>query len=407
MRTANLAIVFTDIKGFTERTSGQTLEENERLLAAHSGLLGPLFRAFGGKIVKSIGDAFMVSFESPTQAVLAGVAIQDRLWRHNREAPTAERFEVRIGINVGEVRLEGSDCFGEPVNIASRVEHEATPGEVYFTEAVYLAMNKAEVPSEVVGDFELKGIPGKIKIYRVPKAPYRVEPAQAGATGDGPPYGNLGLAKLSEEPAGKAWAPTAELGEKAAELGAKAAQLGGQLVEKTSAALLSGRAKRSRVSVIGSAIALIVMAAVAVWATRPGPIEAAIQAVESAPAKDRTGKLDEARRLIDQLPEAGERSYYLGRLAEARGDHSASSHYVAAARGGFKKASGRLEELLEHPKCRFRREAAEAVAELKLTSAQGALEELAEKGGADDDDVPLIGCNSKRAAAHALERLKL
>ena len=175
MRTANLAIVFTDIQGFTERTSRQTLEQNQRLLQVHAALLTPLFRAFGGRIIKSIGDAFLVTFESPTQAVLAGIAIQDRLWQHNRSAPESEQLLVRVAINVGEVRLESNDVFGEPVNIAARVEALTEAGEVYFTEAVYLAMNKAEVPSEEVGPFELKGIPGRIRVFRVPHAPYRVE----------------------------------------------------------------------------------------------------------------------------------------------------------------------------------------------------------------------------------------
>ena len=89
MKTANLAIVFTDIKGFTERTSRQTHEENQRLLKVHHDLLAPLFNAFGGKILKSIGDAFLVTFESPTQAVLSGIAIQDRLWQYNRTVPRA------------------------------------------------------------------------------------------------------------------------------------------------------------------------------------------------------------------------------------------------------------------------------------------------------------------------------
>src|SRR5688572_1544570 len=104
MKTANLAIVFTDIKGFTERTSQQTLEQNERLLGIHERMLVPLFHAFGGKIVKSIGDAFLVTFESPTNAVLCGAAIQDRLWLHNRDAPETERLDLRVAINVGEVR---------------------------------------------------------------------------------------------------------------------------------------------------------------------------------------------------------------------------------------------------------------------------------------------------------------
>ena len=61
MRTANLAIVFTDIKGFTERTSKQTLDQNEKLLTTHNDLLAPLFKGLSGKIVKTIGDAFMVT----------------------------------------------------------------------------------------------------------------------------------------------------------------------------------------------------------------------------------------------------------------------------------------------------------------------------------------------------------
>ena len=105
MKTANLAIVFTDIKGFTQRTSAQTLQQNERLLSVHTGLLSPLFKAFGGRIIKTIGDAFLVTFDSPTQAVLSGVAIQDRLWQHNRQAPEQERLEVRVAVNVGEVRV--------------------------------------------------------------------------------------------------------------------------------------------------------------------------------------------------------------------------------------------------------------------------------------------------------------
>ncbi|MFY0575555.1 adenylate/guanylate cyclase domain-containing protein [Cystobacter fuscus] len=171
MKTANLAIVFTDIQGFSERTSRQTLEENERLLRVHSELLVPLFKAFGGRILKSIGDAFLVTFESPTQAVLCGMAIQDRLWQYNQTASEAERLDVRVAINVGEVRLEEQDVFGEPVNIAARVESITEAGEVFFTEAVYLAMNKAEVPSREVGLFELKGIPSKIRVFRVPGGP--------------------------------------------------------------------------------------------------------------------------------------------------------------------------------------------------------------------------------------------
>jgi len=238
LKTANLAIVFTDIVGFTDRTSKQTLEQNQRLLAVHSELLVPIFKAFGGRVVKTIGDAFLVTFESPTQAVLAGVAIQDRVWAHNQAAPEAERFEVRVAVNAGEVRLDSSDVFGEPVNIASRVEGIAEAGGVYFTEVVYLVMDKVEVPSVEVGEFELKGIPDKVRVYKVPKGPHRVEAAGTSQPGDVPPYGNLGLRRMPEDLVKRSLALTAEIGSKAAEISAdlstKAAELRSELGTKTS-----------------------------------------------------------------------------------------------------------------------------------------------------------------------------
>jgi class 3 adenylate cyclase len=186
VRTANLAIVFTDIKGFTERTSRQTLEQNQKLLATHNALLTPIFKAYGGRIIKTIGDAFLVTFESPTNAVLAGAAIQDRLWAYNREAKADERLDVRIAINVGEVRLEEGDVYGEPVNIASRVEGEAEAGEVTFTEAVYLSMNRAEVACEPWRTVVLKGIPEPVKLYRVSRL--TADPAL-------PPFGSKASAR--------------------------------------------------------------------------------------------------------------------------------------------------------------------------------------------------------------------
>ncbi|GAC1538517.1 MAG: hypothetical protein NVS2B9_05140 [Myxococcales bacterium] len=102
MKASNLTIVFTDIKGFTERTGRQSHEENQRMLRLHDALLMPVFRAFEGRLVKTIGDAFMVVFQSPTKAVLAGVAIQDRLWEHNRQVPKDQQLHVRVAANMGE-----------------------------------------------------------------------------------------------------------------------------------------------------------------------------------------------------------------------------------------------------------------------------------------------------------------
>ena len=415
MKTANLAIVFTDIQGFTERTSRQTHEENQRLLQVHHDLLAPLFSHFGGRILKSIGDAFLVTFESPTQAVLSGVAIQDRLWEYNRTAPENEQLRVRVAINVGEVRVEANDVFGEPVNIASRVEGIAEPGEVFFTEAVYLSMNKAEVPSQEVGAYELKGIPGKIRVFRVPKGPYRMEapvvplPAPAGVPPVGPPFANLGLSRLSET-AGSSGAALSAMGQRAAVLGNQAKNASGQLLAGLRARLPASFTRPRMALAFGGLAVVLGVAVVGLGGSSP---RRAISKVRNAEPAERPALVLEARKLIESEKNLGRRQFLLGELEEATGDMGgAVDRYVDAVRAGNGKAEDRLTELLEHEECRVRSDAAKAVGELRLKSARGELEDLAEDGGPGDGgktnllDRMLGGCDSRRAARSALERFK-
>jgi class 3 adenylate cyclase len=111
------------------------------------------------------------------------MAMQDRLARHAAERPESERLVIRVAINLGEVRVERGDVFGEPVNVAARLEHETPPGEVWLTDAVQLSMNRAEVELEEVGTRELRGVSQPIRIHRVRQC-------------EGPlPYGGAALAR--------------------------------------------------------------------------------------------------------------------------------------------------------------------------------------------------------------------
>ncbi|ATB38333.1 hypothetical protein CYFUS_003767 [Cystobacter fuscus] len=411
MKTANLAIVFTDIQGFSERTSRQTLEENERLLRVHSELLVPLFKAFGGRILKSIGDAFMVTFVSPTQAVLSGMAIQDRLWQYNQTASEAERLDVRVAINVGEVRLEEQDVFGEPVNIAARVESITEAGEVFFTEAVYLAMNKAEVPSREVGLFELKGIPSKIRVFRVPRGPYRMgAPAQDAPpepSPERPPFGNLALSRVPESMLS------------VPDLAATAAQVGERIVQRTRTAFLAVKTHRQqrwppspRALKVGGAMALVLLVVGGFFLLHDSPVEAAIKAAgnKELPAAERAEWGKKARGLITEDKElpAGERSWLLGRLEEAlQRPAIAVVQYRSAVKAGEERAGEQLIEMLENPDCQLRVKVADTLGELRLTSAREGLETLAKKGGAGEKKSSLFdaGCNSREAAERALAQL--
>ncbi len=212
MRTENLAIVFVDIAGYTPRTSAQTREENIRLLKRFDGIVRPLVRVYNGRVIKTIGDAFLLTFRSPTDALLCSMAVHDRLAETNKEVDPSEHFSIRAAVNVGEVRIDGGDVFGEAVNIAARIEGKAGAGEIYFSESVYLSMTKSEVPHVEVGLAELKGISGKVRLYRVPKAAeadYAKNIVTAAPTGNGAelPFGGYSLGRVRDKISGPVLAP--------------------------------------------------------------------------------------------------------------------------------------------------------------------------------------------------------
>lgn len=129
------------------------------MLRLHEALVDPVFRKFKGRRIKQIAGTFLLVFESPTQAVRCAAALQARVQKM--------RLDVRVGIHLGEVRLTRGDVFGEPVNIAARIESLCGPGEVLFGESVWLSMNRAEVHAEDLGERSLKGVPEPVRIFRL------------------------------------------------------------------------------------------------------------------------------------------------------------------------------------------------------------------------------------------------
>ncbi|GAB1351428.1 hypothetical protein MASR1M12_01580 [Erysipelotrichia bacterium] len=171
MESRLLTIVFIDMQGYTRRSAGQTIEEMKLFHDQMHAFVSEIMQKWNGIMVKSLGDGFMVRFDSPTSAVQAGIEIQRRLDARNAQMMNPESIvRFRIGINTGEVGIdESGDLFGDPVNIASRIQTFADPSDVFISESTYLAMNRNEFGAVDLGAQELKNATREIKIYKILK----------------------------------------------------------------------------------------------------------------------------------------------------------------------------------------------------------------------------------------------
>lgn len=175
--------MFTDMVDYTAVTQhDEALALN--LLERQNGLLLPLVRAHGGTPVKTIGDALLAEFDSALEAVNCGVEIQRRVKEYNDSSRPAERFQLRIGIHVGDVIHKEGDVFGDAINIASRIQPLADPGGVCISQQVYdQVANKVDFGLERLPTPQLKNVATKVEVYRVQD---RIQPGRWGASAEAP-----------------------------------------------------------------------------------------------------------------------------------------------------------------------------------------------------------------------------
>jgi class 3 adenylate cyclase len=170
--TKTVTIMLTDMKGYAARAAESSREDAITLLRRQRDMVQPLVQRRGGRIVKTTGDGLITVFESATDALLAAAEIQTAIQTHNRQSfKDDDQFQLRIAVSTGEVALLDNDAFGDPVNLASRVQQLAQPGEVYFTESTYHAMNHREINCDQLPAVEVKGFTNQIKLYRVHSRP--------------------------------------------------------------------------------------------------------------------------------------------------------------------------------------------------------------------------------------------
>jgi class 3 adenylate cyclase len=159
--------MFTDLVGYgamTQRNEDLALE----LLQLHREILRPLFRSNGGNEIKTIGDAFLVEFQSALQATRCAIAIQRELKRYNGSVTGDRIIQIRIGLHIGDVVFEQNDVYGDGVNLASRIYAQAPPGGICITRSVYdQVYNKLDVPLRRLGPQRLKSIQKPVELFAI------------------------------------------------------------------------------------------------------------------------------------------------------------------------------------------------------------------------------------------------
>ena len=161
------AIMFTDMVGYS-----QLMQKNEaaalKLLEKQWEIVEPILQEFGGKRIKTIGDAFYTQFHSVLKALNCALAVQRRLSRYNATRHFEKHITLRIGIHLGDVEIKDGDAYGDGVNIAARIEPLAEPGGIAITEDVHRqVVNKVDHSFKPLGKPALKNIHQRFEIYRV------------------------------------------------------------------------------------------------------------------------------------------------------------------------------------------------------------------------------------------------
>ena len=162
------AILAADVVGYSRLVGADEAGTIARLKALRKELIEPLVAEHRGRIVKLMGDGALVEFPSAVDAVECAVAIQKGVSEREAIKPEDRRIAFRIGINIGDIIIEGDDILGDGVNVAARLEALAEPGGICVARNVYNQVKaKLDLAFETMGEHRVKNITEPVETFRV------------------------------------------------------------------------------------------------------------------------------------------------------------------------------------------------------------------------------------------------
>lgn len=164
-----LAAIFSaDMVGYSRLMEADERGTIARQKAHRNELIDPKISEHNGRIVKTTGDGLLVEFASVVDATACAVAIQRALEEREADVPNDRRIQYRVGVNLGDIVIEGGDIFGDGVNVASRLEGLAEPGGVCISGTAYDHLKKkVNAGYEDLGEVRVKNIKTPVRVYRV------------------------------------------------------------------------------------------------------------------------------------------------------------------------------------------------------------------------------------------------
>jgi TolB-like protein len=170
------AVLIADVVGYSRLMEADEAGTLMALKERRKGTVEPLVREHKGRIVKVMGDGVLIEFASAVNALACALAVQKAMAEANAGLPENRRIELRIGINLGDLIGEGSDIYGDGVNIAARLETLAEPGGICISGKLHDEVSgKLAFAAEDMGEVALKNIARPVRVYRA------VVPTQPGA----------------------------------------------------------------------------------------------------------------------------------------------------------------------------------------------------------------------------------
>ena len=196
------AILAADVVGYSRLMGANEVGTLQDMQKHQAELIEPEVAARQGRIVKLTGDGMLIEFPSVVGAVECACAVQREMRARNSGVSEDRRIEFRIGINLGDVIVQGDDLFGDGVNVAARLEGVARPGGIAVSQSVRDHIgNKLDLIFRDKGDQRLKNIENAIRVYDVVLEP---EPArvanEAGSLSDKPSIAVLPFTNMSGDP---------------------------------------------------------------------------------------------------------------------------------------------------------------------------------------------------------------